>query len=98
MKINSTTEPLRPDRVAATPDARTAAPGNNGPVSETERVRLSTLASRLSELEAQFGTSDIDANKVEEVRNAIAEGRFKVNAEAVADRLLNSVAELLGRK
>jgi anti-sigma28 factor (negative regulator of flagellin synthesis) len=28
----------------------------------------------------------------------MAEGRFKVNTEAVADRLLASVAELLGKK
>lgn len=98
MKINPTTEPLRADRVLATPEARTAATRPNEPVAEAERVQLSNLASRLNQLETQFGTSDIDAKKVEEVRNAIAEGRFKVNAEAVADRLLSSVAELLGRK
>ncbi len=98
MKINPTTEPLRPDRVAATPDARTAATRTNEPVAEAERVQLSNLAARLNQLEAQFGESDFDAKKVEEVRNAIADGRFKVNADAVADRLLSSVAELLGRK
>lgn len=98
MKINASTEPLRPDRVAATPDARTAATKSNEPVAEAERVQLSNLAARLNQLEAQFGQSDFDAKKVEEVRNAIAEGRFKVNADAVADRLLSSVAELLGRK
>ncbi len=98
MKVNSTTELLRTDRVAATPDARTAATQNNQQVAEAERVQLSNLASRLTQLEAQFGTSDFDAKKVEEVRSAIAEGRFKVNTEAVADKLLNSVAELLGRK
>lgn len=97
MKINSTTEPLRPDRVGTTVDARTAA-GNNEPVAETERVKFSNLASRLNRLGAQFGASDIDAKKIEEIRNAIADGRFKVNADAVADGLLNSVAELLGRK
>ena len=98
MKINSTTEPLRPDRVAPAPDARTAAGGNTEPVAETERVQFSNLASRLNQLEAQFAASDIDAKKVEQIRNAIAEGRFKVNTEAVANGLLNSVAELLGRK
>jgi negative regulator of flagellin synthesis FlgM len=98
MKINPTTEALRTDRVVAAPDARTAGTRANEPVAEAERVQLSNLASRLNQLEAQFGASDFDAKKVEEVRNAIAEGRFKVNADAVADRLLNSVAELLGRK
>jgi len=98
MKINPSTDPLRTDRVVATPDARTAATRAGEPVAEAERVQLSNLAAKLSQLEAQFGASDFDAKKVEEVRNAIAEGRFKVNAEAVADSLLSSVAELLGRK
>lgn len=98
MKITPNTEPLRHDRVVATPDARTAATKGNEPVAEAERVQLSNLAARLNQLEAQFGQSDFDAKKVEEVRNAIADGRFKVNADAVADRLLTSVAELLGRK
>ena len=98
MKITPNTEPLRPDRVAATPDARTAATKGNEPVAEAERVQLSNLAARLNQLEAQFGQSDFDAKKVEQVRNAIADGRFKVNADAVADRLLTSVAELLGRR
>ena len=97
MKINSTTEPLRPDRVAPAADARTAAGANTEPVTETERVQFSNLATRLNQLEAQFAASDIDAKKVEQIRNAIAEGRFKVNTEAVASGLLNSVAELLGR-
>lgn len=98
MKINSTTEPLRADRIAAAPDARTAATRNNEPVAEAERVNLSSLAARLNQLEARFGDADFDAKKVQELRDAIADGRFKVDAEAVADRLLGSVAELLGRK
>ena len=63
MKINPTTEPLRTDRVTAAPDARTAATRTNEPVAEAERVQLSNLASRLNQLEAQFGSSDFDAKK-----------------------------------
>ncbi len=98
MKVTNTTETLRPDRITATPDARTAATRTNEPVAEAERVQLSNLASKLNQLETQFGQSDFDAKKVAEVRTAIAEGRFKVNSEAVADKVLSSVADLLGRK
>ena len=56
------------------------------------------MAARLTQLETQFAGSDFDAAKVAEVRQAIADGRFKVDVNAVADRLLSSVAELLGRK
>jgi len=98
MKITSTSEPLRTDRVSAPNDARTSSARGTEPVAETERVQLSDLGSKLSQLESQFGGSDFDVKKVEEIRNAIAEGRFKVNAGAVADKLLSSVSDLLGKK
>lgn len=97
MKITNTTEPLRPDRVGPAVDNRPGVSKAGEPIAETERVQVSDLAARLNQLESQFG-SDFDAKKVDEVRAAITEGRFKVNAEAVADRLLSSVAELLGKK
>lgn len=103
MKISGSTEPLRTDRVTGTPlDTRaTGAAGgasSGEPVVQTEKVQLSDLAARLAQLETQFGAGDFDAKKVEEVRNAIAEGRFQVNAEAIADKLLGSVADLLGKR
>ena len=98
MKITNTSEPLRPDRVSAPNDARTSSARGTEPVAETERVQLSDLGSRLAQLEQQFGGSDFDVKKVEEIRNAIAEGRFKINSDAIADKLLTSVSELLGKK
>jgi negative regulator of flagellin synthesis FlgM len=97
MKITNTSEPLRPDRVGPAADSRPGVSKAGEPIAETERVQVSDLAARLNQLESQFG-GNFDAKKVEEVRTAIAEGRFKVNTEAVADRLLSSVAELLGKK
>lgn len=98
MKISSTGEPLRPDRLTSTSDGRAGVSKTGEPVAETEKVQLSDLASRLSQLETQFADANFDAKKVDEVRNAIAEGRFKVNAENVADKLLASVNELLNKK
>jgi negative regulator of flagellin synthesis FlgM len=98
MKITNTSEPIRPDRVTAPNDARVSTARGAEPVAETQRVQLSDLGARLSQLESQFAGSDFDVKKVEQVRAAIAEGRFKVNAEAVADKLLASVSELLGKK
>lgn len=39
-------------------------------------------------------SSTFDAKKVQDIRTAIAEGRFQVNTENVADGLLASVQEL----
>lgn len=98
MKITNTSEPLRTDRVSAPNDSRTSTMRGTEPVAETERVQLSDLGSKLSQLEGQFNGADFDTKKVEEIRNAIAEGRFKVNADAVADKLLASVSDLLGKR
>ncbi|HUL63656.1 MAG TPA: flagellar biosynthesis anti-sigma factor FlgM [Burkholderiaceae bacterium] len=98
MKITNTSEPLRPDRVSAPNDSRTSSARGSDPVAETERVQLSDLGSRLAQLENQFSGSDFDVKKVEEIRNAISEGKFKVNADAIADKLLASVSDLLGGK
>ena len=43
-------------------------------------------------------TSNFDQKRVDELRIAIAEGRFKINPEAIAERLLQSVGELLGAR
>jgi negative regulator of flagellin synthesis FlgM len=99
MKISSSSEPLRPDRVTTPSSGDSRAPSKVGePVAGTEKVQLSDMATRLNQLESRFSTSDFDAKRVEEVRSAIAEGRFKVDSDAVADRLLASVSELLGKR
>jgi len=40
---------------------------------------------------------DIDTAKVEQVRTAIANGTYKVNPEAIADKLLSNAKEMLKR-
>ena len=37
----------------------------------------------------------VNAAKVAEIKQAISEGRFKVNASAVADSLIQSVTDLI---
>jgi negative regulator of flagellin synthesis FlgM len=41
--------------------------------------------------------SDFDADKVARISQAIESGSFKVNAEAIADKLLANARELLGK-
>lgn len=42
------------------------------------------------------GASDIDMAKVQAIRAAIANGTFKVNAEAIADKMLVDASLFLG--
>jgi negative regulator of flagellin synthesis FlgM len=59
-------------------------------------VRLSPLSERLHALGASLSDSPApNAKNLEEIKQAIQEGRFQVNPEAVADRLIDTVRELL---
>ena len=60
-----------------------------------DRVDISTASARLHE--ASAGSAPVDAQRVAEIKQAISEGRFKINPERIADGLLASVSEMLGR-
>jgi len=65
-----------------------------GGVEPSAKVQLSTVSALKAEGadEASF-----DAAKVERIATAIREGRFEVNAGAIADKLIANAQELLGR-
>jgi len=61
-----------------------------------ENVRLSSLSAQLQAIDSNLANSGVvDRARVEEIKQAISDGRFKVNPEAVADRLLETVRELI---
>lgn len=94
MKINGLGDGPKFERTVAsgTALARTRA----GPEA---KITLSDLAGQLHRIEAEMGAdAPYDAARVEEIKAAIREGRFKVNAEVVADRLIQSLRELLGQR
>lgn len=69
-------------------DSASPAPGVN--------VELSGLSSQLQALDAQVSSGEVvDSARVSEIRQAISEGHFKVNPDVVADRLLQTVRELI---
>jgi len=61
--------------------------------SESDSVHLSSQAQSLTQLAGSNGV--FDANKVEEIKSAIAEGRFQVDPEKVANGLLDTVSDLI---
>ncbi len=59
-------------------------------------VELSGLSSRLQALDAQVSSGEVvDAARVSEIKQAMSDGLFKVNPDVVADRLLQTVRELI---
>ncbi len=55
---------------------------------------VSQLSSKLSEIKA--GQPPFDAEKVAQVKAAIAAGEFKISPEAIADKIIKEARELVG--
>ncbi|MEX8519134.1 MAG: flagellar biosynthesis anti-sigma factor FlgM [Leptothrix sp. (in: b-proteobacteria)] len=69
-------------------------PGAASPSNSSTTVQLSSTA---TDLLGQTVDGTFDQTKVEQVKQSIADGSYKVNAEAVADKLIANAQELLGR-
>lgn len=64
-----------------------------------DSLTLTESGNRLREIEAQFAGVDVtDSAKVESVKAALANGTFEVDAEVVADRLIDHTKETLRKR
>jgi len=63
-----------------------------------EKIQISEMSGQLQALESNVAAPGFDTQRVDHIKQAISEGRFAVNSEAVADKLLASVQELLARQ
>lgn len=64
--------------------------------STEEKVELSSLSSSLNKAEAAAAsTPEVDHRRVDEIRQAISEGRFKIDADRIANGLIESVRQML---
>jgi negative regulator of flagellin synthesis FlgM len=88
MKIESST------KAGATPIKETRAHSASKTSSATnDDVQLSAVSAQLIAAEDE---QVFDAARVSEIKQAIAEGRFTINAGAIADRLIASAKDLVG--
>lgn len=101
MKIQSNTPGVDAQAIAAgiarSEDRRaTSGATSAGGGGESGTVRIGQRASLLAAAEASLASMpDIDSARVDEIRRAITEGRFEVDSERVAERLLGSVRDLI---
>lgn len=80
---------------AGTPKSTAPEPDKSSP-SSANSVELSSQAQSLGRIEASINASpDVDIDKVEAIKTAIAEGRFEINAEAIAEKMMDQ-EKLLG--
>lgn len=76
--------------------AKPSAAPPSSPKSSGDTISVSPLASQLQALESRLNDVNVvDSARVDAIKQAISEGRFSVNSEVVADRLIASVKEYL---
>ncbi|HEV8690606.1 MAG TPA: flagellar biosynthesis anti-sigma factor FlgM [Ideonella sp.] len=94
MKIGSletkpTVAPMQNDRKSGGTDK---SGGASGAAEPSATVQISPAASAISSADAD-GT--FDAEKVQRMAQAIRDGKFEVNAEKIADKLIANTQEIL---
>ncbi|MBS0447580.1 MAG: flagellar biosynthesis anti-sigma factor FlgM [Proteobacteria bacterium] len=99
MKIGHPAE--KPSAVQTTPtqaDAAKAQAANGAATPATPdasaNVQISTAASSML---SGSDSADFDSEKVARISKQIEDGTYKVNHEAIADKLIANASELLGR-
>jgi negative regulator of flagellin synthesis FlgM len=74
-------------------------PSPQGPIAPSapgDKVEITSISAQLQQLERILNdVSVLDSARVEAIKQAISEGRFRVDSAVVADKLLASVREFL---
>ncbi len=98
MKIDKRITPPTAAKVSATKGKgvdKKSAPATAG----GDSLTLTESSTRIRALETQLASVDVaDAGKVEAVKAALANGTFEVDAEVVADRLIDQTKETLRKR
>lgn len=95
MKIEGSTSAVSSHLASDTRAKAANKSANQAPQGDTT-VAISSLSSSLGKAEAAIAaTPTVNQERVAEIRQAIAEGRFTVDPQRIADGLLSSVRDML---
>src|SRR5689334_15059045 len=102
MKIGHPADKPLPAPAVGTPAASAdaaakAAPGHATGAANVDASATVALSSAASTLLTAGAASEFDADKVARIGAAIADGSFKINPEAIADKLIANAQELLSK-
>lgn len=97
MKIEKSSKPIPSAPVGeARARASVAKPAGETQSAGVTSVHLGATAEQLRSMESGMtNTPAVNAAKVAEIKQAISEGRFRVNSGVVADGLIKSVTDLI---
>ena len=98
MKINGSSDPLRLDHSGSA--AKSDKAGKPAPGASGETVQLSGLSGQLAKLvdDTHAPSAVFDQSRVDAIKDAMRRGEFQVDSQLVADKLIQSVQELIAKK
>ena len=100
MKIQSNTSGVSSQSATGAGDAGRAK-GASAKVSATgggsSAVQLSPLSARLKELASSLSGPEFDRAKVDEIKQAIRDGKLAIKPDAVADRMIADVKDRIAK-
>jgi negative regulator of flagellin synthesis FlgM len=79
-------------------DRKAQAAAKDGPQAAGQPSATVAISPEASLLSGAMADPSFDAEKVERLAQAIKEGKFEVDADKIADKLLSNARELLGRQ
>jgi len=99
VKIDKRVTPTTVSKVSTTQAKGTGKVETPAPQGGSDSLTLTESSTRIRSLESQLASIDVaDAGKVESVKAALANGTFAVDAEVVADRLIDHTKETLRKR
>ncbi len=98
MKIDKRITPPAASKVSAA-KGKGAGKASTPSAGGGDSLTLTDSSTRIRALESQLASVDVtDMGKVESVKSALADGSFTVDAEVVADRLIDHTKEALRKR
>ncbi len=100
MKINGGGGSIKPVSPAGVPDVApgkaTGPQAGAAPAPARDKVEINSVSAQLAQLEKVLSEMGVvDSGRVESIKQAISEGRFRIDSDVVADKLLATVREYL---
>lgn len=64
---------------------------SSAPANSSDNIELSPEARNLTELESKIiASADVDVKRVEEIKQAISDGTYKIDADSIATKMLSN--------
>lgn len=99
MKIDKSLQPVSTVSVNDGKRRADVTPSASASASQENNVHLSSNIAKLQNIDSSPASGSIvNTARVQEIKQAISEGNFQINPEVVADRLLETVKELIQSK